>query len=328
MPCAPVSALDVDQELWQVLDLCSDEHLEQLYAILYGASPFSPVVKTLVAQDEPAALQARGRASVMHKIESRFRFLSANSTSTLRGKWPSYREALLLVRDRLGVECSGNLSTEDLEAELFLHILHNCAEYVDAQQDAAGANKAATAAASYEGDGMGGCARGRAAARRPSLGERLLAPLRLSVQELLPGALKLGSAVTVSAVGRRAAERLGAQVLQQHVRWQAAAAAASAAAARAGGAAAAREAALAAAQRGLTSAAARYGAVRGAMAFVGPLMWGWLAVDLGMMAIGTDYSRIIKAVFVLAQARLLRTHGWTAAAGGGAGGEGFDAGHA
>ena len=32
------------------------------------------------------------------------------------------------------------------------------------------------------------------------------------------------------------------------------------------------------------------------MAFVGPLMWGWLAVDLGMMAIGTDYARIIRAV--------------------------------
>lgn len=158
-----------------------------------------------------------------------------------------------------------------------------------------------------------------ASGKKPSLGERLLAPLRLSVQELLPGALKLGSAVTVSAVGRRAAERLAGQVMQQHMRWQAAAAAA-----RGAGAAAAREAAMAAAQKGLTSAAARYGAVRGAMAFVGPLMWGWLAVDLGMMAIGTDYARIIRAVFVLAQVRLLRTHGWTSAAPGGGGGGGGD----
>jgi uncharacterized protein YaaW (UPF0174 family) len=150
-----------------------------------------------------------------------------------------------------------------------------------------------------------------------SLGERLLAPLRMGVRELLPGAIKLTSAVTVSAVGRQAAEKLAAQLMRRHIQWQSAAAAA-AAAARAGGAAAggaaAREAALAAAQKGLTSAAARYGAVRGAMAFVGPVMWGWLAVDLGLMAIGTDYARIIRAVFVLAQARLLRTHGWTAAA--------------
>lgn len=53
--------------LLQVLDLCSDEDLEQLYAILYGPSPFSPIVKTLVAPDEPVAVQQRGRASVMHK---------------------------------------------------------------------------------------------------------------------------------------------------------------------------------------------------------------------------------------------------------------------
>ncbi|KIY99117.1 hypothetical protein MNEG_8844 [Monoraphidium neglectum] len=259
--------------------MCDDDHLEQLYAILFGPSPFSPVVKTLVAQDEPAALQQRGRASVMHKIESRFRFLSANSASTLRGKWPSYREALLLVRDRLGVQCSGNLSTEDLETELFLHILQNCQEYVDGQPQGASdaaAGRAAAAAGGVEGDGMGGTA-GRG---RPGWAERLLAPIRLSVQELLPGAVKLGGAVTVSAVGRRAAERL-------------------------------------AAQRGLTGAAARYGALRGAMAFVGPVMWGWLAVDLGMMAIGTDYSRIIRAVFVLAQVRLLCTHGWCAAEPGG-----------
>ncbi len=158
---------------------------------------------------------------------------------------------------------------------------------------------------------------------RPNWADRLLAPIRVGVQEILPGALKLGSAVTVSAVGRRAAESLAAQVMQQHIRWQGAAAAAAAAAARAGGGAAAREAALTAAQRGLTSAAARYGAVRGAMAFVGPVMWGWLAVDLGLMSIGTDYARIIRAVFVMAQVRLVCTQGWVspedeAAQGGGA----------
>jgi hypothetical protein len=34
------------------------------------------------------------------QIEARFRFLAADSTATIRGKRPSYREALLLIRDR------------------------------------------------------------------------------------------------------------------------------------------------------------------------------------------------------------------------------------
>lgn len=64
----PVSRLDVDRELWEVLDLCSDEELETLYSILFGASPFSPVIKSIVKEDEPPLLQLRGRTSIMHKV--------------------------------------------------------------------------------------------------------------------------------------------------------------------------------------------------------------------------------------------------------------------
>lgn len=67
----PVSVLDVDRELWEVLDMCSDEELETLYSILYGSSPFSPVVKSLVREEEPAMLELRGRASIMHKVSGR-----------------------------------------------------------------------------------------------------------------------------------------------------------------------------------------------------------------------------------------------------------------
>jgi hypothetical protein len=60
--------LDVDKELWEVLDLCSDEELETIYDVLFGASPFSPVVKSMVKEDEPPLLQLRGRTSIMHKV--------------------------------------------------------------------------------------------------------------------------------------------------------------------------------------------------------------------------------------------------------------------
>jgi hypothetical protein len=64
----PLSTLDVDKELWEVLDLCSDAELEALYNILHASSPFSPVVKSLVREEEPPLLQLRGRTSIMHKV--------------------------------------------------------------------------------------------------------------------------------------------------------------------------------------------------------------------------------------------------------------------
>ena len=65
-----------------------------------------------------------------------------------------------------------------------------------------------------------------------------------------------------------------------------------------------------AAQAGLTSAATRYGTVSGALSMLGPVMWGWLAADLALQSIGTDFQRITKAIYALAQIRLLRTRGF------------------
>ena len=43
---------------------------------------------------------------------------------------------------------------------------------------------------------------------------------------------------------------------------------------------------------------------------LGPVTWAWLAADLALKSIGTDYGRIVKAIYALAQVRLLRTHGF------------------
>ena len=39
-------------------------------------------------------------------------------------------------------------------------------------------------------------------------------------------------------------------------------------------------------------------------------MWVMLGVDLARVSLGTDWARIVKAVFALAQIRLLRTYGF------------------
>ena len=41
----------------------------------------------------------------------------------MAGRRPTYREALLRLRSRLGVACPGGLATADLEAEILLHAL-------------------------------------------------------------------------------------------------------------------------------------------------------------------------------------------------------------
>ena len=46
--------------------------------------------------------------------------MQADSSATLRGRRPSYREALLAVRDRLEVQCPGTLATQDLETGVCL----------------------------------------------------------------------------------------------------------------------------------------------------------------------------------------------------------------
>ena len=61
----------------------------------------------------------------------------------------------------------------------------------------------------------------------------------------------------------------------------------------------------------MAATAARYGTVRGALGVLGPMMWGWLAVDVALKAVGTDHGRIARAIVAFAQIRLLRTYGWT-----------------
>ena len=45
---------------------------------------------------------------------------------------------------------------------------------------------------------------------------------------------------------------------------------------------------------------------------LGPLTWAFFGTELALAAIGTDYGRIARAVFALAQIRLVRTQGFSA----------------
>nr|CAB3457205.1 unnamed protein product [Digitaria exilis] len=64
---------------------------------------------------------------------------------------------------------------------------------------------------------------------------------------------------------------------------------------------------LLAARQGLARAASRYVGLRSVMTFLGPIMWGTLLADIVIQMLGTDYARIVQAIYAFAQIRLTRT---------------------
>ncbi|KAH9724665.1 hypothetical protein KPL70_007569 [Citrus sinensis] len=120
-----------DPELRSVLELATDSELYELERILFGPSYFSPLLKSFTKRADVDYVMIEQdleeREDFIASLESRFLFLAADARSTLRGWRPSYRNVLLAVRKNLNIPCSSKLSTEDLEAEIFLHLLQEYA---------------------------------------------------------------------------------------------------------------------------------------------------------------------------------------------------------
>ncbi|GMN51443.1 hypothetical protein TIFTF001_020607 [Ficus carica] len=60
-------------------------------------------------------------------------------------------------------------------------------------------------------------------------------------------------------------------------------------------------AALLAAKQGLTGAASRYLGFRSMMTLLGPMLWGTFLADVVIQMLGTDYARILRAIYAFAQ---------------------------
>lgn len=270
-------------ELRAVLELATDEELRLLTEILFRRK-FNPL--DYVCTPEPLNIQSQDRQTWLDSLEERFQFLAADGITVLRGKTHqvSYRQILLRVCRYLKIPYSQVLSTAEIEAEIFLHLLE------------------------------------RAWRRLPDSEQQLLAgelQQALSESELtdqLPAShandpvgllLKGGSALAVTSVVRP----LILQVLSRQFAIHAAAYQATKQAIQGGAAIASQiqsRTLLQTTYRSMSLSAARYGAVRGLFAVVGPAMWAWFFADLGWRAIATNYGRVIPVIFTLAQIRLMR----------------------
>lgn len=275
-------------ELRSVLELATEEELKHLTQLLF-CRKFNPL--DYLQSPDPATVQSQGWETWLDALEQRFRYLAADGMAVLQGRSQefSYREALIRICHYLKIPYSQQMDTTDIEAEIFLHLANRAWKKLPKAEQ-----KSLTAQIQ----------KSLAAATPPE-------PLPVQLQQdPLKLVFKGSSALAVSSLLKPWLLRQIAQQFTLHfATYQAAKTAL-----LQGGAAAATQVqgqlAVQAARRGMAVTAARYGAVRTAFAFVGPLLWGWFLADLGWRAIATNYGRIIPAVFALAQIRLTRTECW------------------
>lgn len=272
-------------ELRVALELTTDEELQALTDILFRRK-FNPL--DYVYTPEPIYVQSLDRTAWIDSVEDRFRFLAADGVTILRGKanQVSYRHVLIQVCRYLKVSYSQNLSAEELEAEIFLYLLNRTWRQLPvAEQQVLTENLQQVLSESQ-------------------LIQQLPRSLHNDPTGLLfkgGGALALGSVVR-PLVLELIARQFALHAATYEVAKQAVVQGSATAVAQIQG-----QVALQTAYRGMTISAARYGAVRGLFAVLGPAMWAWFFADLGWRAIATNYGRVIPVVFTLAQVRLTRT---------------------
>ena len=274
-------------ELRLGLELATEEELQQLTKILF-CRRFNPL--DYLQTPEPIQVQSQRRDSWLDHLEERFRFLAADGLTVLQGRTNqvTYRDALIQVCRYLKVSYSQQMTTVEIEAEVFLCLVNRAWKGLPQQERNSltqGVQKSLVQAGFSQ-------------------------PLPVKIINDPINLLLKGSGVL-------AVNALIKPLLLKHIAHQFAIHFAKYQVARgaivSGGTAAAKFGnyiALQTARRGMGMATARYAAVRGVFAMMGPILWTYFFADLGWRAIATNYSRIIPTIFAIAQIRLTRTEDW------------------
>ncbi|KAK8583681.1 hypothetical protein V6N12_067943 [Hibiscus sabdariffa] len=294
-------AYESDPELRMVLELATDSELYELQRILFGPSYFSPLLKSMLNRDDAEDMMieenVEEREAFIAGLESRFLFLAADARSTLRGWRPSYRNVLLSVRKRLNVPCSSKLSTEDLEAEIFLHLLR---EYSSEESGTFPGLWENTNISNIPNSLELGLSKWKV---------QVLAAGKVGAAEFQSMVLKGGGMVTLAKLYQLLTKKLSGKVFLEAANYLM-----KKEALKKGGQVAAisieSRAALLAAKQGFTGAASRYVGLRSMMNLLGPLFWGTFLADVVIQMLGTDYARILRAIYGFAQIRITRTYRW------------------
>lgn len=272
-------------ELRSALELATEEELQALTDILFRPK-FNPL--DYLYTPAPVDVTSHSHQEWLDLLEERFRYLAADGMTVISRRYGqiSYRHVLLQICRYLKINYTDRLSTEELEAEVFLHLMEqawNRLSLSDRKQLQQQVKQSLVTTSQFNA-------------------------LPLPLQENPMGILLKGStALAVSSVLRpwllqQIARQFSLHLARYEVARQVIGKGGAAAAAQIQSRLAVRMA-----SRGMAVNAARYGATRSLLAWVGPMLWMWFAADLGWRAISTNYGRIIPVVFTLAQIRLTRT---------------------
>ncbi|XP_023927190.1 uncharacterized protein LOC112038584 isoform X3 [Quercus suber] len=264
-----------DPELRSVLELATDSELYELERILFGPSYFSPLLKSITSRaDVDHAMieeDLEERQDFIAALESRFLFLASDARSTLRGWRPSYRNVLLEVRKKLNIRCSGKLSTEDLEVEIFLHLLQ---EYSSEESR----TFLSLGEFSKTSNDQGSLEFGLSQWKLHALS---------AMKELRSMMLRGGGMFTLAKIYEVLARRLSGKVFLEAANYQM------------------KKEFI---KKGFAGAASRYLGFRSMMSLLGPMLWGTFLADIVIQMLGTDYARILRAIYAFAQIRITRTY--------------------
>lgn len=275
-------------ELRAALNLASEEELQQLTNILF-CRRFNPL--DYLKTPNPIQVQSQDFNSWLDSIEKRFRFLAADGLTVLRRETEkvSYRQVLIQVCHYLKIPYSNSMNTLDLEAEVFLNLLQKAWKRLPKSQQTSIRDKVVRSLTEFPSP-------------EPLPLNIQYDPLKILLQG--SGILALNSVVKPWLLGRIAQEftlHFASYQATKSLLME-------------GGSLAAtklqNQLALQTAKNGMTMTAARYGAIRGILTFLGPVLWGIFLADLGWKAIATNYTRIIPVIFTLAQIRLIRGDCW------------------
>jgi uncharacterized protein YaaW (UPF0174 family) len=266
-------------ELRSALELATEDELQDLTQILFQRK-FNPL--DYLQGLDPIQIQNGDRIQWLDAIEERFRFLAADGLTVLRGgsQAVTYRQVLVRVGRYLKVRLSPSLSTTDLEAEIFLHLLQRTWQKMPKREKKVLVNRIQTA-----------------------LQQSHTEPLPLSCHsDPFRLVVEGGGILALSSVISPIILRQIAQQFAIHFMTYQAATDLAAGSLQLQGQVMAQVA-----KQGMKSAAIRYSATRGLVAAVGSALWFGFLADLGWRTISTNYGRVIPIIFTLAQIRLTRS---------------------
>ncbi|CAK8579796.1 unnamed protein product [Lathyrus sativus] len=286
------SSYDFDPELRSALELATESELCEIQTILFGPSYLSPLLKsitrTTLHQLDPSLIEQdiQLRQQFIATLESRFFYLAADARSTLRGWRPTYRNVLLHLTNKFNIPCSTKLSTHDLELEIFLHLLHY------------NSNHTALLDLPTNSHAQGTLQLGLDQWKMHS---------KVGTQDFQSLLFKGGGLLTLAKIYQLLAGKLSGKMIGEAANYQV-----KKELLKKGGHLALinleSRTALLAAKQGFLGAASRYLGFRSVLTLLGPVLWGTFLADLVIQMLGTDYARILRTIYALAQIRVIRTY--------------------